>query len=167
MPDPLAPAVAPVLRRPRPRGSSPSPGRVARRGRPPAPMRYGSRMIDHVGIAVADLQRSIAFYEKALAPLGYTLVMTWQQYAGFGVGGKPEFWIEGMKPPTESVHVAFRTTSRSIVRAFHTAALAAGGLDNGGPGIREIYHPDYFGAFVRDPDGHNVEAVCHEAYLGG
>jgi len=130
-------------------------------------MRYGSRMIDHIGIAVSDLQRSIAFYEKALAPLGYSLIMTWQAYAGFGIGGKPEFWIEGGKPPKERVHVAFRVPGRTDVRAFHTAALAAGGADNGPPGIREIYHPDYYGAFVLDPDGHNIEAVCHEPYLGG
>jgi catechol 2,3-dioxygenase-like lactoylglutathione lyase family enzyme len=122
-------------------------------------------MIDHMGIAVTDVKRSIAFYEKALAPLGYTLVMQWEHWAGFGVGGKPDFWIEGGKQPKDRVHVAFRATGRDTVRAFYTAAMAAGGTDNGAPGVREHYHADYYGAFVIDPDGHNVEAVCHDPYL--
>jgi len=122
-------------------------------------------MIDHMGIAVTDVKRSIAFYEKALAPLGYTLVMQWEHWAGFGVGGKPDFWIEGGKQPKDCVHVAFRATGRDMVRAFYTAAMAAGGTDNGAPGVREHYHADYYGAFVIDPDGHNVEAVCHDPYL--
>jgi catechol 2,3-dioxygenase-like lactoylglutathione lyase family enzyme len=122
-------------------------------------------MIDHMGIAVTDIKRSIAFYEKALAPLGYKLVMQWEQWAGFGVGGKPDFWIEGGKTPKDRVHVAFRAAGRDMVRAFYTAAIAAGGTDNGEPGVRAHYHADYFGAFVIDPDGHNVEAVCHDPYL--
>jgi catechol 2,3-dioxygenase-like lactoylglutathione lyase family enzyme len=122
-------------------------------------------MIDHMGIAVTDIKRSIAFYEKALAPLGYKLVMQWEQSAGFGVGGKPDFWIEGGKTPKDRVHVAFRAAGRDMVRAFYTAAIAAGGTDNGEPGVRAHYHADYFGAFVIDPDGHNVEAVCHDPYL--
>jgi catechol 2,3-dioxygenase-like lactoylglutathione lyase family enzyme len=122
-------------------------------------------MIDHMGIAVTDIKRSIAFYEKALAPLGYKLVMQWEQWAGFGVGGKPDFWIEGGKSPKDRVHVAFRAAGRDMVRAFYTAAMAAGGTDNGEPGVRAHYHADYFGAFVIDPDGHNVEAVCHDPYL--
>ena len=122
-------------------------------------------MIDHIGIQVSDLANSVAFYTRALAPLGYELVMTWEQFAGFGVGGKPEFWIEGGKPGQRGVHVAFRAKGRSDVRAFYAAAIAAGGTDNGPPGMREVYHPNYYGGFVLDPDGHNVEAVCHDAYL--
>ena len=122
-------------------------------------------MIDHMGIAVTDLPKSVAFYKQALAPLGYELIMSFDQYAGFGIGGKPDFWI-GVGTPKDRVHVAFRAKGRGDVRKFYEAALAAGGVDNGGPGIREIYHPEYYGAFVRDPDGHNIEACCHEAYLG-
>lgn len=122
-------------------------------------------MIDHIGIQVTDLGKSVAFYTKALAPLGYVLVMQQEQFAGFGVAGKPDFWI-GVGKPDNKLHVAFRAKGRAEVRAFYDAAIAAGGVDNGGPGVREIYHPDYYGAFVRDPDGHNVEAVCHDAYLG-
>jgi catechol 2,3-dioxygenase-like lactoylglutathione lyase family enzyme len=123
-------------------------------------------MLDHIGIHVSDLKRSVAFYEKALAPLGYTLIMTFGEGAGFGVGGKPDFWIGAGSPPKDRVHVAFRTNSRADVKAFYDAALAAGGTDHGAPGIRAHYHPDYYGAFVLDPDGHNIEAVCHEPYLG-
>jgi catechol 2,3-dioxygenase-like lactoylglutathione lyase family enzyme len=122
-------------------------------------------MIDHIGIQVTDLGKSVAFYTKALAPLGYVLVKQWEQVAGFGIAGKADFWI-GVGKPTDKLHVAFRAKGRAEVRAFHDAAIAAGGADNGGPGVREIYHPNYFGAFVLDPDGHNVEAVCHDAYLG-
>jgi catechol 2,3-dioxygenase-like lactoylglutathione lyase family enzyme len=122
-------------------------------------------MIDHIGIQVRDLDRSVAFYTQALAPLGYTLIMRWEQFAGFGVAGKADFWI-GTGAPTDRIHVAFRAKGRAEVAAFYAAAIAAGGADNGGPGLRPQYHPDYFGAFVRDPDGHNVEAVCHDAYLG-
>jgi catechol 2,3-dioxygenase-like lactoylglutathione lyase family enzyme len=123
-------------------------------------------MIDHIGIQVSDLERSIAFYTKALAPLGYTMIMKWEQFAGFGVAGKPDFWIDGRSAPKEPVHVAFRAGGRATVRAFYEAALAAGGKDNGAPGERPHYHEHYYGGFVRDPDGHNVEAVCHEPFLG-
>jgi len=123
-------------------------------------------MIDHIGIQVTDLDRSVAFYTQALAPLGYVLVMRFEQAAGFGAGGKPEFWIGvGVGKPTDKIHVAFRAKGRAEVRAFYDAAIAAGGTDNGGPGVREVYHPSYYGAFVLDPDGHNAEAVCHAAYL--
>lgn len=122
-------------------------------------------MIDHIGITVTDLARSVAFYEHALAPLGYSVFMKGDQFAGFGAGGKPDFWI-GVGPVPQRIHVAFRAKGRADVRAFHQAALAAGGADNGAPGVREQYHPDYYGAFVLDPDGHNIEAVCHEPYLG-
>jgi len=124
-------------------------------------------MIDHTGFGVTDLPRSIAFYTKALAPLGIELVMKFQEVAaGFGSGGKPEFWIAGGKTPTDKIHIAFRAKGRAEVKAFYEAALAAGGTDNGPPGLRPHYHENYYGAFVRDPDGHNIEAVCHEAYLG-
>ncbi len=123
-------------------------------------------MIDHTGIQVSNLARSIAFYERVLAPLGYTLIMQLEQHAGFGVGGKPDFWLDGRKAPSDSIHIAFRAKGRAEVRAFYEAALAAGGTDNGAPGVRAQYHPDYYGGFVNDPDGHNIEAVCHEPYLG-
>jgi catechol 2,3-dioxygenase-like lactoylglutathione lyase family enzyme len=127
-------------------------------------------MIDHIGIEVTDVARSVAFYERALAPLGYKLVMRFQpapgmDVAGFGVGGKPDFWLANGRPD-RAIHVAFHADKRSIVTAFHAAAMAAGGVDNGAPGPRPIYHEHYYGAFVKDPDGHNVEAVCHEPYLG-
>ena len=121
-------------------------------------------MIDHIGITVADLEKSVTFYTRALAPLGYALVMRWEQYAGFGIGGKPDFWI-GLGKPVDRIHVAFRAAGRAQVRAFYDAAIAAGGKDNGPPGVREVYHPSYYGGFVLDPDGHNIEAVCHEAFL--
>jgi catechol 2,3-dioxygenase-like lactoylglutathione lyase family enzyme len=121
-------------------------------------------MIDHIGIQVTDLDTSVAFYTRALAPLGYALVTRFEQFAGFGIAGKADFWI-GTGKPANKLHVAFRAKGRSDVRAFYTAAMAAGGTDNGAPGVREVYHPSYYGAFVRDPDGHNIEAVCHDAYL--
>jgi catechol 2,3-dioxygenase-like lactoylglutathione lyase family enzyme len=118
-------------------------------------------MIDHIGIDVRDLEMSKTFYASALAPLGYELIMEVQGSAGFGVRGKPEFWIHGAKQTTPRVHVAFRSENRTSVREFHAAALKAGAKDNGPPGVRTMYHPNYFGAFVVDPDGHNIEAVCH------
>jgi len=122
-------------------------------------------MIDHIGVSVTDLEKSIAFYTKALAPLGYALIMKWEQFAGFGIAGKPDFWI-GKGAPKDAIHVAFRAGGRAQVRAFYEAAMAAGATDNGAPGERPHYHEHYYGAFVRDPDGHNVEAVCHEPFLG-
>ncbi len=117
-------------------------------------------ILDHIVIRVSDLAASKAFYEQALAPLGIATIMEFPGVAGLGVGGKPELWLRdgGGK---EQVHVAFSSPDRATVDAFHKAALAAGGTDNGGPGVREIYHPQYYGAFVLDPDGHNIEAVCH------
>jgi catechol 2,3-dioxygenase-like lactoylglutathione lyase family enzyme len=123
-------------------------------------------MIDHIGIRVSDLDRSLAFYTKALAPLGYTMIRKWETFAGFGIAPKPDFWIEGGTAPKDRCHIAFRASGRAIVRAFHEAALAAGGTDNGPPGPRPQYHEHYYGAFVLDPDGHNIEAVCHEPFLG-
>jgi len=126
-------------------------------------------MIDHTGIAVSDFEKSKAFYAKALAPIGYALLMEFPasvtghaDVAGFGEAPKPDFWIgSGIanKPP---IHVAFRVGKRATVDAFYKAAIAAGGVDNGAPGVRAHYHPNYYGAFVLDPDGHNIEAVCHE-----
>jgi catechol 2,3-dioxygenase-like lactoylglutathione lyase family enzyme len=122
-------------------------------------------MIDHTGVEVSDFARSKAFYEKALAPLGYTKLKEWETFAGFGVAPKPDFWI-GLGKPTDKIHVAFRAATRSMVDAFYKAAMAAGGTDNGAPGVRAHYHEHYYGAFVRDPDGHNIEACCHDPYLG-
>ena len=119
-------------------------------------------IIDHVGIAVADLARSKAFYGKALAPLGIGLIMEVEGAAGFGREGKPEFWFGQETGPKTRSHVAFLAASREDVRRFHEAALAAGGTDNGAPGLRPHYHASYYGAFVLDPDGHNIEAVCHK-----
>jgi catechol 2,3-dioxygenase-like lactoylglutathione lyase family enzyme len=117
-------------------------------------------MLDHLYIPSSDVAASRAFYEQALAPLGLAIVITRPGLVGFGVSPKPEFFLrEGT--PGEPVHVAFGAPDRVTVDAFHAAALAAGGRDNGGPGVREIYHPRYYGAFALDPDGHNVEAVCH------
>jgi catechol 2,3-dioxygenase-like lactoylglutathione lyase family enzyme len=125
-------------------------------------------MLDHVGIPVSDYARSVAFYAQALAPLGIGLVMEVTpemtgnaSSAGFGRGGKPDFWINDDGAPGQHTHVAFVADSRAKVDAFHAAALAAGGRDNGAPGLRPHYHPNYYGAFVRDPDGHNIETVCH------
>jgi len=120
-------------------------------------------MLDHLGLDVTDYERSKAFYEKALAPLGIKLIMEpIPGVGGFGDAGKPYFWIGDRGRTAQSgVHVAFETESRELVDAFHAAAMEAGASDNGGPGKREIYHPDYYGAFVLDPDGNNVEAVCH------
>ena len=124
-------------------------------------------MIDHIGFPVADYARSKAFYLKALAPLSYALVMEVRQdandspAAGFGANGKPDFWIGGEGGLNQPVHIAVTARDRPSVDAFYRAALAAGGKDNGAPGLRPHYHPNYYGAFVLDPDGHNVEAVCH------
>lgn len=123
-------------------------------------------MIDHVGFPVSDFARSKAFYLRALAPLGYVLVMEvgtnemGAAAAGFGVGGNPDFWIGGEGGVGNPVHVAVVARDRASVDAFHAAALAAGGKDNGAPGLRPHYGPNYYAAFVLDPDGHNIEAVC-------
>ncbi len=119
-------------------------------------------MIDHVGLPVSDYARSKEFYSAALAPLGFELAMEFGGHsAGFAREGKPWFWIHQGEPAATGVHVAFRAADTATVDAFHAAALAAGGEDNGPPGIREHYHPTYYAAFVHDPDGNNVEAVDH------
>lgn len=127
-------------------------------------------MIDHTGVTVSDFIASKAFYERALAPIGYALIMELPasvtgstDVAGFGEPPKPDFWISRGSPNQPPIHVAFRVASRSAVDAFYVAAMAAGGRDNGAPGLRPHYHSHYYGAFVLDPDGHNIEAVCHEA----
>ncbi len=118
-------------------------------------------MIDHIGIDVSDYQRSTEFYSAALSPLGYKVIMEYGESAGMGAEGKPDFWISQGKATKPKVHVAFQCGQRAMVDKFHAAALKAGGKDNGAPGIREDYSPTYYAAFVFDPDGHNIEAVCH------
>ncbi|MBI3776236.1 MAG: VOC family protein [Gammaproteobacteria bacterium] len=122
-------------------------------------------MLDHIMINVKDFEKSKAFYKAILAPLGYIHIWELQGWAGFSADGKPDscwgFWIQGGKQVLPPIHVAFRSDSRAKIRAFYHAALKAGGRDNGPPGIREHYHPNYYGAFVYDFDGHNIEAVSH------
>ena len=125
-------------------------------------------MIDHIGFAVADFARSKAFYAAALRPLGIALLMelTEEQtgsgaHAGFGAAGKPFFWIGDRGPASAGLHVAFAAADRARVDAFHAAGLEAGGRDDGAPGLRPHYHATYYGAFILDPDGNNIEAVCH------
>ena len=127
-------------------------------------------MLDHLGFAVADYSRSRAFYERALAPLGIGVRMDVTRemsggYEGCGFGpegGRPQFWVgTGSGGSGHGMHIAFTAKTRAEVDAFHAAALAAGGIDNGAPGLRPHSHPHYYGAFVLDPDGHNIEAVCH------
>lgn len=130
-------------------------------------------MIDHTGVVVSDFDRSKAFYRAALAPIGYQLLLELPaavtghtDVAGFGEPPKPDFWISRGTPNQPPIHIAFRVGTRAEVDAFHRAALLAGGRDNGAPGLRPHYHPDYYGAFVHDPDGHNIEAVCHAPEQG-
>ena len=117
-------------------------------------------ILDHLTLHVADYEASKAFYLRALAPLSIGIVVEFGTVAGFGRDGKGELWLAGgsAQPP---MHIAFAAETRAEVDAFHTAALAAGARDNGAPGIRTIYHPNYYGAFVIAPEGHNIEAVCH------
>jgi catechol 2,3-dioxygenase-like lactoylglutathione lyase family enzyme len=117
-------------------------------------------VIDHVNLGVADLAASRAFYLRALAPLGYTAVFDLPFTVGFGIDGKPDFFVSD-RPLSAPLHVAFGAADRATVDAFHREALAAGGADNGAPGLRTNYHASYYGAFAFDPDGNNVEAVCH------
>lgn len=123
-------------------------------------------MIDHMGFPVSDFEASVEFYESALAPLGYGLEVEDLEgevaVAGFGLPGEPAFFIaSGEEPASHRLHIAFKADDRAAVRAFHMAALAAGGTDNGKPGLRPDYHDNYYAAYVLDPDGHNIEAVCH------
>jgi catechol 2,3-dioxygenase-like lactoylglutathione lyase family enzyme len=119
-------------------------------------------IIDHVGIRVSDYEKTKAAYNAALAPLGITLLMEFPNVGGWGKGHKPELWVA--TDPTRQiapVHVCLKAKSREEVDAFYAAAIAAGLRDNGPPGLRLMYHPTYYGAFVLDPDGHNLEAVFH------
>lgn len=125
-------------------------------------------MIDHIGLAVSDMNRSKAFYIEALKPLGIGVIMEVSAdqtgadaHAGFGTDNKAFFWIGTGNKPRGGAHVAFTAQTRAEVDAFYRAALAAGGRDNGAPGPRPHYHEHYYGAFVLDPDGNNIEAVCH------
>jgi len=125
--------------------------------------------LDHITLSVADLGRARAFYQAALAPVGLGIVgeVTAEQtgtvaYVGFGIGRKGQLWIAEKGQQTPATHMCFRAPTREAVRAFHDAGLANGGEDNGGPGAREEYHPDYYAAFVIDPEGHNIEEVCFE-----
>ena len=125
-------------------------------------------MIDHTGVSVSDYSKSLAFYTAALGAIGIVKIMEIPasvtgdtDVAGFGPPGKAEFWIGKGTPNQPPIHIAFRVDSRAAVDAFYQAAIAAGGRDNGAPGVRAYYHPDYYGAYVLDPDGHNIEAVCH------
>ncbi len=125
--------------------------------------------LDHISLSVADLRRATNFYTPLLAPLGLKLIaeVSAEQsgsvaYAGFGLGRKGTLWLAASGKQTPQAHVCFRARCREDVRAFHSAGLAAGGSDNGPPGIREIYHEAYYAAFVLDPEGHNIEAVCFE-----
>ena len=122
-------------------------------------------MIDHIVVNVRNLKESRRFYDQALAPLGYRLIKEFPGGIGYGMGAKADFWMMQREPHSEAVHVAFACGTRSLVDAFHAAALRAGGRDSGAPGVRPHYHADYYGAFVLDPDGNNIEAVCHEAML--
>ena len=119
-------------------------------------------ILDHIGLAVRDFARSSTFFRRSLAPLGIQTVLEGEGWAMLGKDGRPEFWIGVHGIPPGPIHLAFAAENRDQVREFHRAALAAGGRDNGAPGVRAKYHPDYYGAFVFDPDGHNIEAVCHK-----
>ncbi|MBX9704894.1 MAG: VOC family protein [Gammaproteobacteria bacterium] len=122
-------------------------------------------MLDHIGIEVSDYHRSKEFYETVLAPLGYELLLEVQGAMGFGKrieqGPVAQLWLHEGPEPARDMHIAFTAKTRAQVDAFYQAALAAGGEDNGAPGLRPMYHANYYGAFIYDPDGYNIEAVCH------
>ncbi len=120
-------------------------------------------MIDHISFKVKEFAKSKAFYAAALKPLGYTIAMDFGEAVGMGSDNKPDFWLmpAGDKRYDQQ-HIAFSARDRKTVDAFYEAALKAGGKDNGKPGIRKDYHPNYYAAFVLDPDGHNIEVVCHK-----
>lgn len=125
---------------------------------------HGVAMLDHITLAVRDYEKAKRFFGSALKPLGYEVAMEFEGFCGFGVGGKPDFWIAGQdaQHPVAAMHVAFSAPDHKAVDAFYRAALASGAKDNGAPGLRADYHPNYYGAFVLDEDGHNIEAVCHK-----
>ena len=117
-------------------------------------------MIDHVSVRVQDFPRVLAFYREALAPIGYQVIMEYPGAVGLGTEGKPDLWLMQTDQPLNPTHVAL-TSTRNLIDAFHAAALSAGGTDNGPPGLRLDYHPHYYAAFVRDPEGNNIEVVSH------
>jgi len=118
-------------------------------------------MFDHIGLGVSDYAASKAFFLAALEPLGVSIVMEGEHGLGIGPKGKPSLWLFETSGQPAPLHLAFTAENRAQVREFYRAAMAAGGKDNGAPGLRPHYHPNYYGAFVIGPDGHNVEAVCH------
>lgn len=120
-------------------------------------------MLDHVGFGISDFARSKRFYVAALAPLGFSLLAEGTEWAMIGKDGAGRFWFGIHSTIARPVHVAFLAGSQTEVGAFHAPALASGGGDNGAPGFRAHYHPNYYAAFVLDPDGNNIEAVCHKA----
>src|SRR5437868_8328283 len=122
-------------------------------------------MIDHFTLTVRDIKASVAFYTAALKPLGYSVKMDFGDFVGFGDAREPYFWLQSGEgsTPSHPMHIAFAAPNRKLVDAFHDAALQAGAIDDGKPGLREQYHANYYGAFVLDLDGHPIEAVCHAA----
>jgi catechol 2,3-dioxygenase-like lactoylglutathione lyase family enzyme len=118
-------------------------------------------MLDHISIRVQDLPRALAFYRAALAPIGYEVLMEFPGVVGLGADGKPDLWLMKSDQPVNPTHLAL-ASRRDRIDAFHAAALRAGASDNGGPGIRAHYHPNYYAAFVYDPEGNNLEVVCHD-----
>ncbi len=121
-------------------------------------------MIDHISLYVEDYARAKEFFTQALAPLRYALVMEFPNVGGFGVDGKPDLWVIAKgKEAKFTTHICFRAENREQVDAFYEAAIKAGATDNGKPGLRPEYHENYYGAFVIDKDGNNIEAACHDA----
>jgi catechol 2,3-dioxygenase-like lactoylglutathione lyase family enzyme len=118
-------------------------------------------MIDHVSVRVSDFGRLVAFYRDALAPIGYQVLMEYPGAVGLGADGKPDLWLMQTDKPLNPTHFALNAGSRPPIDAFYHASLAAGGIDNGAPGVRLDYHPTYYAAYVRDPEGNNIEVVCH------
>jgi catechol 2,3-dioxygenase-like lactoylglutathione lyase family enzyme len=119
-------------------------------------------MIDHVGVRVQDFSRLVAFYREALAPIGYSVLMEFPDAAGLGTKGKPDLWIMKTDKTPHPTHVAISAAERAHIDAFHAAGLSAGGTDNGPAGLRPDYHPHYYAAFILDPEGNNIEVVCHD-----
>jgi catechol 2,3-dioxygenase-like lactoylglutathione lyase family enzyme len=120
-------------------------------------------MIDHVGVRVQDFSKLLAFYREALAPIGYSVLMEFPDAAGLGTKGKPDLWIMKTDKTPHPTHVAISAAERAHIDAFHAAGLTAGGTDNGPAGLRPDYHPHYYAAFILDPEGNNIEVVCHDA----
>ena len=118
-------------------------------------------MLDHISLRVGDMMRATEFYRAALAPVGYKVAMEFPNFVGMGDEGMPDFWITPTDKASSGTHIAFRT-DRARVDAFYAAALAAGGVDNGAPGLRADYHPHYYAAYIIDPEGNNIEVVCHD-----